>query len=124
MGWRRARITGRTGKVAPVGYFYQRKAAMLLMVRAYTTVIWAPIDCLCMGLLGIFTGLIVVSDLFVILDVYGNQYFLKTMFLAGFGKVDIPLLKNDLGTQLPVTFDAKTDGMVVVNIVAFIFHVA
>jgi len=123
MRWRRARITGRAGQITSVCDFYQRKAAMLFMIRADTTIIWAAIDCRCMGFFRIFAGFIIVSDLFVILDVNGNQHFLKTMLLARFGKIDLAMLKNDLGAQLPVTFNAKADGMVVINIVALIFHV-
>jgi hypothetical protein len=75
-----------------------------------------------MGLSRVFAGFIIVSDLFVILDVDGDQHFLKAMLLAGLGQIDFAVLENDLGTQLPVTFDAKADRMVVVNIVALIFH--
>jgi hypothetical protein len=96
---------------------------MLLMIGAYTTVIWAAIDGRSVGLSRIFAGFIIVSDLFVILDVNGNQHFLKAMLLAGLGQIDFAVLENDLGAQLPVAFNAKADRMVVIYVVAPIFHV-
>ena len=95
---------------------------MLFMIGTYTTVIRAAIDSRCMGLSRIFAGFIIVPDLFVILDVDGDQHFLKAMLLAGLGQIDFAILENDLGTQLPVAFNAKADRMVVINIVALIFH--
>jgi hypothetical protein len=95
---------------------------MLLMVRADTTVIRAAIYRLRMRLPGIFAGFIIIPYLFVIFDIDGDQDLLKTMFLTDLGKIYIPILKNDLGAQLPVTLDTKADSMIVIDIVPLIFH--
>jgi hypothetical protein len=95
---------------------------MLLMIRTDTTVIRTAIYRFRMRLPGIFAGFIVISYLFVILDIDSDQHLLKAMLLADLGKIYIPVLKNDLGAQLPVTLDTKADSMIVIDIVPLIFH--
>jgi hypothetical protein len=92
------------------------------MVGANAAVVRAAVHRFGMGFARVFAGLVVIAYLFVILYIGGDKHFLKTMFLTGFGKVHIAAFKNYFGVYLPVAFNAKAYGVVVVNVTAFVFH--
>jgi hypothetical protein len=69
---------------------------MLFVIGAYATVIGAAVYCLGVGFFWVFAGFVIIPYLFVIFDIDGDKYLLKTMFLAGFGKIHVPAFKNYL----------------------------
>jgi len=92
------------------------------MIGADAAIVWATVDGLRVWFCRIFAGLVVVPDLFVVFDIYGEQYFLKAVFFAVLCHPYVVLLEDDLRAQLLVAFVAKTDRMIVVDIITLIFH--
>jgi hypothetical protein len=68
-------IAGRAAKVAAIRNFNYRKAGMLLMVGAKSTIIWATIMGFGVKDLRVFGSLVVVANIFVILNIIGNDHF-------------------------------------------------
>jgi hypothetical protein len=92
------------------------------MVRTNAAIVRAAINGFSVRPAGVFACLIVISYVFVIFNIGGDKHFLKTMFLASLGNIYITPLKNNFGVYLPVAFNAQAYGVVVINIIPFIFH--
>ena len=95
---------------------------MLFVVGADAAIVGAAVFSLGMRLFGIFGGLVIIPYLFIIGNVIGYQDLLETVSLTGFGDEHVGSLKNDLGIDLAVAYVAQADGMVVINVIAFIAH--
>jgi len=115
-------VTGGAGEIASFGDFDEGETAVLFVIGADAAVIGAAMDGGGMWFPGVFAGLVVIPDVFVIFDIRGDHHFLKAMFLAGLGEIDLTFFEDDLRADLFVANDAETYGMVVIDIVAGIFH--
>ena len=95
---------------------------MLLMIRTYTTIIrTAKMRCR-MRTQWILRGFVIISYLFVVLNIICDQYFLRDVLAAALGKKYFIIFEDNLGIDLPMTHRTKTNGIIVVNIVSVIVH--
>ena len=95
---------------------------MLLVVGADATVVGTSKYCFRVGLPRVFRSFVVVPDLFVIIYVVGDQPFSESMRFALFCQKYFAVLKYDLGVNFPVAFVAKTDRVIIIDVVSFKTH--
>ncbi len=75
--------------------------------------------CFCIEVQWCFGWLIVIADVFIILNIGCYQYFLKTVLAAGFKHIYISIFKNYLGINPAQAGAADAEGKVVVSVGAF-----
>jgi hypothetical protein len=112
-------IAGGTGKVAAVGNLYYGKAAVLLVVLAKAAVVRAAIMRGGTKAQRHFGGLIVIADVFIIVDIRCYQYFLKAVVGAILKHIHLAVFKNDFGVYPAQAFGTKTQGKIIVRIIPF-----
>src|SRR5690606_1006061 len=99
VSWGRTSITSRAGEVASIGDFNNRQTRMLFVVRAQTAIIRAAVMRFGVESIRHFRWLVVVSDVFVIFGIIGNQDFAVAVFRATLQHKDIVFLKNYFGVD-------------------------
>jgi hypothetical protein len=69
-----------------------------------------------MGFFRVFRGLIIVSNVLIEFNIIGNQRFLKSMFIAFFGHVNIAIFEDNLSGNALMAFIAKAYCGIVIDI--------
>jgi len=112
-------IAGRAGEIAAVGNFNYSEAAMLFVVLAEAAVVRAAIMGGSTKLQRHFGRLVVIADIFVILHICGNQYFLKPVLGTVFEHENPAILKHDFGIYPSQAFGAEADSKIIIGIISF-----
>src|SRR5690606_15284100 len=99
VSWGRTSITSRAGEVASIGDFNNRQTRMLLVVWTQTAIIRAAVMRFCIEGIGHFRRLVVVSDVFVIFGIVGNQDLAVAVLGAALQHKNIVFLKNYFGVN-------------------------
>ena len=75
--------------------------------------------CFCIEVQWCFGWLVVIANVFIILNIGGYQYFLKPMLAAGFKHIHIFIFKNNFGINPAQAGAAKAKRKVVIGVGAF-----
>ena len=89
---------------------------MLLVIRAQATIIGTTIMCFRVECIGHLRRLVIVSDVFVILHIVGDQHFRIAMLRAALEHKDFVVIENDFGVDSLQAYRAKTQREIVVSV--------
>ena len=120
--WGRIGVTSWAGKITSICNFYNRKARMLLVIGAQTTIVRTTKMYFGVEFQWHFRLFIVVSDLFVIFYIIGNHYFGFSVSFTIFEHPNFVISKNNFSINSFQTFWAKTFGIIVVNVISLFVH--